>query len=356
MKPYPTWSAHRVSGDESPEIVSATRIRADNCGRLWVLDTGLNGNQGKIGKSKILVYDLHDDNLLRSHEFPMDQIKDETELANIAVEDDDCKNAFVYIADMGKPGLIVYSWQNDKSWRMTHNFFHPEPTVGNFSIKQIQFQWNYGLFGLALSKATENDHAQLYFHPYVSIDEFKVSTKYLKDETSATSNEIYHHFEKIGTRGTDGQSNAEFLDKKTGVLFYTLPNLSAVVCWRTTSKEYIVKSQGRIFMNQTLMEFPSDVKVDDRSRLWVMSNRYQRFLFSTLDTTEFNFRIMTATVQEAIDHTACDPKTKPLPDIISKLSDLINVTKAPPTSKSFAQTLTATFTILILVVTSNLLI
>lgn len=354
MKPYPTWSAHRTFGDESPEIVSATRIRVDNCGRLWVLDTAVDENHEKMRKSKILIYDLHDDNLLRSYEFPHDQIKDETELANIAVEDDDCKNAFAYIADMGKPGLIIYSWQNEKSWRMTHNFFNPEPTAGNFSVKRIPFQWNYGLFGLALSKATDNDHAQLYFHPYVSIDEFVVSTKYLKNETIATSSEIYYNFKKIGTRGPNGQSNAQFLDKKTSVLFYTLPNLNAVACWRTTSKEYNVKSQGRIFMNETLMEFPSDVKVDDRSRLWVISNRFQKFLFSNLDPSEINFRIMTATVQEAVDHTACDPKTKPLPDIINKLSDIINVTKAP-TTKSLAQTITATFTLLIIVLTANII-
>lgn len=314
-----------------------------------MLDSGIDGDR-KLRNAKILIYDLHDDNLLRSHEFPSDQIKDETELANIAVEDDECRNAYAYIADMGKPGLIVYSFELEKSWRMTHNFFNPEPTAGNFSIKNIPFQWNYGLFGLALSKSAESDSAKLYFHPYVSIDEFVVSTKFLKNETSAKSPEIYHNFKKIGTRGPNGQSNAQFLDKKTGVLFYTLPNLNAVACWRTTSKEYNVKSQGRIFMNETLMEFPSDVKVDDQSRLWVISNRYQKYLFSRFDTNEINFRVMTAPVAEAVDHTACDPKTKSLPELINKLNGIINTTKAPPmtTKSSAGRAIGATSTLLVL--------
>lgn len=169
----------------------------------------------------------------------------------------------------------------------------------------------------------------------VSTDEFQVSTKFLKNQTLATSNSIYHEFKRVGSRGSNGQSSVEFLDKKTGVLFYTLPNLNAIACWKTTNKEYTLRSQGRIFMDPNLMEFPNDVKVDDKSRLWVLSDRMQKFLYTELDFSEVNFRILTATVQDAIDHTACDPKTKKLPEIINKLNDLIKpTTKAPVPSGS----------------------
>lgn len=345
LKPYPSWSAHQMSADEAPEIVSPFRVRADSCGRLWVLDTGVENimaekNASVLSPTRILVYDLHNDNLLRSYKFPADHIKDDSFFASIAVEDDDCDNSFAYSADLGKPGLVVYSWKTQTSWRMTHNFFHPDPTAGNFTISGISFQWEDGLFGLALSKPQAPDnHPILYFHPFVSTDEFKVSTKFLKNETLATSNEIYHEFMKVGTRGTNGQSNAEFLDKNTGVLFYALPNLNAIACWKTTNKEYNVKSQGRIFMDPVLMEFPNDVKVDDQSRLWVLSDRLQKFMFSELDVNEVNFRILTATVRDAIDHTACDVKTKPFKDVINRLGDFINPTKPPTVGKSSATTI-----------------
>lgn len=336
LKPYPSWSAHRMSADEVPEIISPFRVRADACGRLWVLDTGVENivaeaNATVLSPTRILVYDLHNDNLLRSYKFPEDQLKPDSFFANIAVEDEDCDDSYAYSADLGKPGLVVYSWKTDSSWRMTHNFFHPDPTAGNFSINNITFQWEDGLFGLALSKpvAPEN-HPILYFHPFVSMDEFQVSTKFLKNQTLATSTEIYHEFKRVGSRGLNGQSSVEFLDKKTGVLFYTLPNLNAIACWKTTNKEYTLKSQGRIFMDPVLMEFPNDIKVDDQSRLWVLSDRLQKFLFTELDFNEVNFRILTETVQDAIDHTACDTKKKPLPDLINKLNDLIKpTTKAP---------------------------
>lgn len=328
-----------MSADEVPEIISPFRVRADGCGRLWVLDTGVENivaeaNATVLAPTRILVYDLHNDNLLRSYKFPEDHIKEASFFASITVEDDDCDNSFAYSADLGKPGLVVYSWKSQSSWRMTHNFFHPDPTAGNFSINGINFQWEDGLFGTALSKPMPDGYPILYFHPFVSTDEFQVSTKFLRNETLATSNGIYDEFKRIGSRGLNGQSSVEFLDKKTGVLFYTLPNLNAIACWKTSNKDYTLKSQGRIFMDPVLMEFPNDVKVDDQSRLWVLSDRLQKFLYAELDSSEVNFRILTASVQDAIDHTACDPKTKKLPDIINKLNDLIKPTKMPAKSSA----------------------
>lgn len=345
-------------GDSTPpEIVSPFRVRADACGRLWVLDTGADNiwdNLTVIVQTRLLVYDLHNDNLLRSYNFPDDQVKDGSFFASIAVEDEDCDNSFAYSADLGKPGLVVYSWKLEESWRITHNFFHPDPTAGNFSINGINFQWTDGLFGLALSRpqGPENETV-LYFHPFVSNDEFMVPTKFLKN-SSITTNGNYHDFKRLGTRGENAQSNSEFLDKSTGVLFYTLPNLNAVACWQTKTKEYNLKSQGRIMMDKVLMEFPNDVKVDEKGRLWVLSDRLQKFLIKNLDADEVNFRISMAPVRHAIAHTACDVNTKPLPDIITKLNDFIKPTTiATPAGSGASGKLEATLFVVMALLASR---
>lgn len=335
LKPYPSWSEHKMTDEEPPVIVSPFRVRADACGRLWILDSGIKDileNYTVVTPPKLLIYDLQNDELLRSYEFPNTTYKTDSFFASIAVEDDDCENTFAYSADIEKPGLVVYSWKTGMSWRIQHNFFHPDPTAGNFSIGGSSFQWTDGIFGLALSKpqGAENE-TTLYFHPFVSKDEFMVPTKFIKDPSASDNNANYHEFKRIGTRGENAQSNAEFLDKSTGVLFYTLPNLNAVACWKTSNKEYNLKSQGRIFMDAVLMQFPNDVKVDDKGRLWVISDRLQKFMYDRLDPNEVNFRIFTQTVMEVIAHTACDVKTKQLPDIINKLNEIITPTKVPPT-------------------------
>lgn len=137
LKPYPSWAAHRLTSDEIPEIVSPFRVRADKCGRMWVLDTGvadLLGDTKVLGPTSLLVYDLHNDNLLRRYAFPHDQVKSESFFANIAVEDEDCDDTYVYNADLGAPGLVVYSWKSQTSWRVQHNYFYPDPLSGKFLL------------------------------------------------------------------------------------------------------------------------------------------------------------------------------------------------------------------------------
>uniref|UniRef100_A0A1A9X0Q6 Bee-milk protein n=1 Tax=Glossina brevipalpis TaxID=37001 RepID=A0A1A9X0Q6_9MUSC len=335
LVPYPSWAAHSMNELE-PELVSPFRIRADRCGRLWVLDSRIDGvllDTKVYGPAQLLVYDLHNDNLLRRHIFPLKQVKEKSFFANLAVEDGECENTYAYAGDLGNPGLVVYSWRRDESWRVHHNYFHPDPLAGNYSIGSVEFQWDDGLYGLALSKAQSDGYATLYFHPLSSTMEFAVNTMILRNKTLATTGQIYREFKILGSRGPNAQAGASFLDQLTGVLFYALPNLNAVACWKTSNRAYTIKSQGRVYMSPVEMVFPSDVKVDDQDRLWVLSNRLQDFIYGELFPNSVNFRILTAHVKDAIENTACDIKTKPLPEIINKLGDILN-TVTNPTSKT----------------------
>lgn len=323
LKPYPNWDAHRAFEGGSPEIVSPFRVRADQCGRLWVVDTGLEGlleDKPKFHKNTtVMIYDLHNDALLRTYEIPVDQTTEDSFFANVAVEDEDCENSYAYFADLGGPGLVVYSWKQNKSWKVKHNYFHIKPEAGDMTVTGINFQWTDGLFGLAL-RPEKDGYSTLFFHPMTSFDEFSVSTKLLRDESLATNMSTYHEYKYLGSRGPKSQSGASFLDKKTGVLFYALVNLNAVACWRTTNPSYTMESQGRIYMNNITMVFPNDVKVDNEGTLWVLSDRLPQFMYKSLDYDDVNFRIMSAKVSEAIKGTACASKLVKDPDIMNKIA------------------------------------
>lgn len=315
LKPYPSWEAHRLPrknvSTDPPEIVSPFRIRADQCGRLWVLDTGVEdllGDTHAYKPSQLLVYDLHNDALLRRYQIPNDQIKGDSFFATIAVEDYVCEDAYAYLGDIGSPAMVVYSWQKQKSWRVKHHYFNIDPTAGEFNVSGIAFQWTDGLFGLALSAPQNDGFSTLYFHPMVSTYEFSVNTKYLRDENLAKSS--FHEFKILGDRGPKSQSGVSFVDKNTGVLFYTLLNLNAIACWKTTNPSYTMTSQGRVFMSNETMVFPNDIKVDSKGNLWVLSDRLPTFMYKELDKNDINFRILTATVEDAIRGTACDKMLK----------------------------------------------
>lgn len=313
LKPYPNWEAHRISNRslaEPPEIVSPFRVRADKCGRLWVLDTGvadlLGNNSHAYRNTQILIYDLHNDRLIRRYEIPKEDLKTESFFANLAVEDEVCDDTYLYLADLGAAGLIVYSWKNHTSWRINHHYFNLDPSAGEFNVSGITFQWTDHLFGMALSAADEDGFPTLYFHPMVSTSEFSVSTKYLHDPDVAKAN--FHAFKLLGNRGPNAQSSVSFVDKNTGVLFYALVNLNAIACWRTTNPSYNMQSQGRVYMSNVTMVFPNDIKVDANGNLWILSDRLPQFMYSNLNPDEVNYRLLTAPVQDAIRGTACDSK------------------------------------------------
>lgn len=316
LRPYPNWDTHNQDV-EVPGIVSAYRMRADSCGRLWVIDLGFKHNLDEtiaeqVTGPRLLIYDLTTDKLLRTYEIPKDQWDTDTSFfANIAVDENNCDDSFTYLADLGHPALVVYDYKQNKSWMIQHHFFNIDPLAGKMNVSGIPFQWQEGLFGLALSDKDSEGYSSLYFHPMTSFNEFKVSTKILTNaELAKNSTAIFREFKLLGSRGPKAQSGVSFLHKKTGVLFYALVNLNAVACWRTSLKNYTMESQGRVFMSNELMVFPSDIKVDANDTIWVLSDKLPTFIYKHLNYREYNFRILKSTVKEAITGTTCDSTFK----------------------------------------------
>lgn len=292
-------------------------MRADRCNRLWVLDTGtvdILGDELRLAPTQLLVYDLRNDNLLRRFALPAGQLKQDSFFANIAVEvasdaAADCADAYAYLADLGAPGLVVYSWRQQESWRVHHNYFHPDPVAGDYNVNGTQFQWTDGLFGVALSESESAADRRLYFHALSSMEEFSVPTQWLRNRTAATDGpaamaaKVYRHH---GSRGERGQAGATFW--ADGVLFYTQPNRNALTCWRPmggAADQIGAGALGVVLESSDVMVFPNDVKVDADGGLWVLSDKLQQFSYAELRPDEVNFRILRGTVRGATAGTPC---------------------------------------------------
>lgn len=73
----------------------------------------------------------------------------------------------VYIADNAGFSLIVYSYKEDKSWRILNKWFYPDPSYGTFTIDGDSFELMDGIFGMATSpKSKLNDMFKI---TYISI-------------------------------------------------------------------------------------------------------------------------------------------------------------------------------------------
>ncbi|XP_058455600.1 protein yellow [Malaya genurostris] len=323
LHPYPSWEANQLpteigtKSESNPKllkdnttIISTFRVRADECDRLWVMDTGLAdilGNPVQYAAPSLAIFDLYTDKLIRRHYFADSLLKEDSFFANVIVDAErgDCDNAFAYMPDLGGYQVIVYSFSADKSWRVKHNFFHFDPLAGDYNIGGVNFQWTDGVFGMAVGKRTRDGSRPVYFHAFSSTKEFMVSNKILQNETYSQNPESYYDYKLMGDRGPNSQSSAEFYDPETGVIFYTQVNKDGVGCWNT-AKPLNPDTQGLVDSDSDALVFPNDLKVDNEGNVWVLSDRLPLFIFTSLDPEQYNYRILTGKISEIIKGTPCD--------------------------------------------------
>lgn len=158
------------------------------------------------------------------------------------------------------------------------------------------------MFGITLSPITGDGFRLLFFHPLASNREFAVSTKFLRDP-KITSEEIYHDFVVLESRGPGGHVTAHYMDEE-GTLFFNLIDRNAVGCWNSRIP-YEPKNLDIIDFDDEALIFPSDVKVDALNNLWVMSDRMPIHLLSKLNFNDINFRIFYTPLETALAGTVC---------------------------------------------------
>uniref|UniRef100_A0A182PPU1 Yellow protein n=1 Tax=Anopheles epiroticus TaxID=199890 RepID=A0A182PPU1_9DIPT len=285
-------------------IISTFRVRADECDRLWVMDTGLAdilGDAVQYAPPSLVLFDLYTDKLIRRHFFNSTLLKEDSFFANVIVDTErgDCDNAHAYIPDLGSYAVIVYSFADDRSWRVKHNFFHFDPLAGDYNIGGVNFQWTDGVFGMAVGKRLQDGSRPIYFHAFSSTKEFMVSNTVLQNESYAQSPQAYYDYKLLGDRGPNSQSSAEFYDSETGVIFYTQVNKDGVGCWNTIMP-LNADTQGLVDSDSDALVFPNDLKVDNEGTLWVLSDRLPMFIFTSLDEQQYNYRILVGETREII--------------------------------------------------------
>ncbi|KAJ8982128.1 hypothetical protein NQ317_002854 [Molorchus minor] len=313
--PYPDWKANTIpKGEEKLEdnaIVSTFRVSADSCDRLWVIDTGVAdilGGYKIIAPPAIVIFDLTTDKLIRRYNLkPEDQKADASFFANIIVDviPGKCDEAYAYIPDLGGYGLVVYSYAENDSWRIKHNYFHFDPIQGDMTIGGVDIQWTDGIFGLALGPADETGDRTVYFHALASTTEFSVNSSVLKNKTIALDSLSYDLYKIEGNKGEKSQTSASVFDEKANVLLFTQLVKDGVACWNA-NKTLNAQNVGMVAEDHENLIFTNDIKVDSERNLWILSDKMPAFLYKKLNPEEINYRIYKVAVDEAIRGTPCE--------------------------------------------------
>nr|QEL52202.1 yellow protein [Bactrocera dorsalis] len=321
LRPYPNWSVHsNVKELNCGKLISVYRSSIDSCGRLWVIDSGIVNATVKLNQicpPKIVAFDLATDKMIVSFTLPADQVKEDSLHSNILadIQDNQCEDAYIYVTDVWRFGIVVYSLSKNISWRVTNYNFNPNPMASDFNVYGLNFQWLDGVFGMSLSNQATPSYGErtLYFHPMASFKEFSISTRLLRDEKlwPTSAQKLSKYFVEVGDRGDLGQSSAAGI-ARNGIMFYTQVHRDNVACWDTT-KPYV---RGNLAMllsrGQKLIQFPNDLKVDQEEEqgVWVMSNNLPIYLYGQLDYSDVNFRILRGGVNDIVRGTICDTQVQ----------------------------------------------
>ncbi|XP_046970415.1 protein yellow-like [Vanessa cardui] len=315
LNPYPSWNEAFVSDkscciSSNSTVVSTFRVHVDKCDRLWVVDNGvadMTNELKQIAAPAIVVFDLNSNRLIHRYVLQDDVLRDSSVLTSIVVDTigKGCDNTYAYIPDMGSNALIVYSLGANAAWRVENHYFHFDPHSGVYDVGGVQFHWSDGISSVVLVPSKRSSsYRDLYFHPTSSTKQFRMPTSLLRDDRFATEN-TFNGVQVLGDRGPKSQATACDYDHSHNVIFYTQLSRNGVSCWNL-DREMTRENVPLVISDCLILEFPSDIKVDKESNLWVLSNRQSRFLYGSMDFNQVNFRVLTAPVGAVIKGTTCE--------------------------------------------------
>ncbi|XP_052852301.1 L-dopachrome tautomerase yellow-f2 [Drosophila gunungcola] len=309
LRAYPNFELNQFNAS-AENLVSVYRTSVDACQRLWFIDTGMleyPNNRQQIRLPSIWVVDLATDRVLKRFDIPESIAETGRGLASITVDVQagKCDEAYAYIPDLVYRRLYVYHLRNDRMWSFEHNYFNFDPLSGDLSIGGQTFRWDDGIFSVTLGAHKPDGSRDVYFHPMASTHEFVVSNRVLQQESNAGRSDHGNDFRVLGSRGPSTQSTMHGYDPRTGVIFFAEIQKNGVGCWKT-SKPISAENYGTVDSNARDMIYPSDLSIDEEGTIWVMSNSMPIFIYSTLDTNVYNFRIWKQKASLAKRGTVCE--------------------------------------------------
>ena len=228
--------------------------------------------------------------IVRIVAFPPTVTSQDTELEDIVLDTDG--SGYTYISDASDtdPGLIVYSWKENRSWKVRDSSsMRADPGVRSLSFNGVYVDITSNIAGLALSPVSYSGERRLYYSPLSSYSLFSIPTSVLKDENRAVS-DVSAYVKNHGRKTSISEGMA--MDSR-GVLYYGLLGENAIAKWDTNLP--FEGNQIKIAQDNNLLQWPASFGFDSQlMNLTVVSNRLQNFLAGRVHLNEPNCRIIGA--------------------------------------------------------------
>ncbi|BET00511.1 Major royal jelly protein [Nesidiocoris tenuis] len=303
LQPFPSWDWHVNAAGGNPTrdncsgIVSVFRTRMDKCNRLWVLDSGVMDSLVTFTvacRPKILIFDLNNDQLLRTITLPPDVTRPNTLVTNLVLDDQTagfaggpgaCDSMFVYISDSTNPGLIVYDYARDSTWRLQSPKFFPEPDWGTYRVAGESFTLMDGIIGMTLSPSTSY-RKTLYVQAFASDRLYSIPVTALQRGPNPGDDGDL----PVSLVGHKSSQAAGMATSADGSLVFSPVSETAIASWLPGSPNHKVVAYSPELL-QMVLDFRT-AELTDNGNIWLVSSRFQKFFRRTVNPQEINLRVM----------------------------------------------------------------
>ncbi|CAG5119026.1 unnamed protein product [Candidula unifasciata] len=268
LTPFPDWASQELGNCSALQCAMSMEVDPIT-GYMYVIDPGRSGIFGDISGQpppvicppKLVVYNLNDGSLVRSHDFPEDLVSNKTNFLNDIVIDrgsPTSKSAkWVYITDAVDSKLIHESMD------------YEEGDGSNITVNGISYILKTPIDGLAMSSDFE-----------------------------------YVYYCALGKKGADFGSKVRLVGEKasqTGGMTYATDNLYYGALTKNSVYKWEIKTETEILKDDEKLEWPDSFTVDEDGFLWFTACRAQLFLLGGIDFSGVkgaNFRVWRVSISE----------------------------------------------------------
>ncbi|XP_055887866.1 major royal jelly protein 2-like [Biomphalaria glabrata] len=310
LRPFPNWAAQELGNCNALQCAMSIEVDPLN-GHIYVIDPGRAGILGPnttlprpvVCPAKLVVYDLHDGKMIRSHVLPENLVAKETNYLNDIVLDRGDRSSravkWVYITDAADSKLIAFDMVRNVTTIFQHPSMNADPGAGSdITVNGRVYTLRIPIDGLAISP----DFNFVYYCALGSKDLYQVPTSVLRDPRL----DFGAHVRFVGAKvsQTGGMTYA------TNNLYYGALGGNAVYKWeilndrlRQSANEsaVVMNTQTLVARDDLKLQWPDSFTVDDNGHLWFTACKAQLFLRGGMDysgNSGPNYRIWRVRINE----------------------------------------------------------
>jgi sugar lactone lactonase YvrE len=262
LQPYPSTEAARYDEVNPRSLVSVLGIRADQTGRLWVLDNARpRFEPARPGSIKLLAFDTRTGGEVQRFVFPPSVADPQRAFLNDLVIDRG--TGTIFISDMstdGRGAIVVYDPRSDRAWRALDGHPALSAEAAAIFIERKPVPLNGGIDGIALSA----DGKWLYWKALAGRGLYRISTDLLRSPETPDSSRAAA-IEPLGDAPvTDGM----FADAG-GKLYFTSLEHSSIIVRRPNGGFETLTRDPRIV-------WPDSIDLARNGWLYLVSNQINR--------------------------------------------------------------------------------